>query len=141
MGARRALLLLQEEVTTARRALDRLFEAWDACRPLTREELRALPRDELEELAVRLQDGPPARAKAPRKEDCARALMTEPGCQHLGWADLVRVCREAYSKRGLECKMTVQSMQWYPSSRGFMALPRLRIDAGLLDGDDEGEEG
>ena len=136
-NAVRALEMLEREIREARATLDKLFEAWDQGALPSPKTLSGWNKKQLLSLIEELQGGM-RRAPPPKKEECARILLTSCACQHLPWNDLATLIREAFTKRGLKCNMSLRSLQWYPSSKGFMALPRLKIGLDfLLENDNE----
>lgn len=136
-NAIRALETLEREIAAARALLDQLFSAWDATvRPngthQDASKLSSMTKKQLIDLVETLRCVPTGRSTPPKKEECARVLLTSTECQHIIWEDLAVLIREAFTSRGLKCNMSTRSLQWYPPSKGFMALPRIRIGAASL---------
>lgn len=129
--------LLKEEANAARALLDGLFAQYDAQLIPDRKALTTRSTEELANLVHDILEGKCKQAKPPKIEDACKLLQTSNRCQHLSVENLVLMVRQAFHTRGLRCECSENSFRFYPSQRGYMALPRLKLTVDLPGGNND----
>lgn len=126
---------LEHQMKLAVQLIEEHFRDWDLGGYPPPSQLKAMKKQDLLNLIEEWRKNPPAQPKRPLIKDVVKAVLTSPELNLLSKAFLAEKIKKAYNKRGLKCN--IKTLDWYPSTQGYIAVPRMSAEE-FLNGNDKG---